>query len=127
MNILKKLLSQLNRSQKGVCCLCDQVFSEKKLFQRDDKSFCKEHFSYYNDHDWIAVYKRVVSPEQPEEAVYIQELKENLRNEGVISYINSEYFLENSTYISVFNFYIPSTQKDLFNTVIQRFPPPTSL
>lgn len=127
MNILKKLLSRLKRSQTGICCLCDQAFSEKKLFEKDEKAFCKEHLDYYKKHNWIEVHKVIVSPNQPEQAIYIQDLKDNLRNEGILSYIKTEYFMENSTYISVFRFYIPSTKKKSFDKVLQRFPPPTSL
>ena len=103
---LKKIFSK--RSNNGVCYLCDEVFSEKKLFEHNENYFCKNHLQLFQSSHWMSVYKVFSSSSDPEKALLIQELKDKLKNINISTYIETSYDEKDGEIFSYFELFCRS-------------------
>lgn len=123
ISILKKLFSRLNRSSKGVCDICDQVFQDKDLTLLNSMALCREHLNYYQSQSWIEGYSLSISPDDPPiKALYLQNIKDLLKQQNIYAYIKTDYVSKEDQIISCSTLYIPSTNKDELTSVLKDSP-----
>lgn len=97
-------------SEKGICHICDEVFEDAELKEINGLFLCSEHFDTYLKSDWIAFRKTVVTADNANDALLLQELKDQLKVEGKPSFILSNYEQSDSGAIQTISIlYVPKT------------------
>jgi len=97
---------------EGVCAICDEVFPDENLDPIEDLFLCKEHFKVYQENKWIQVKTVESSARDPEQSLYIQDLKDELKMKGIPSYIQTHYRHNGSEIVSIFKMFVK--EKDRF-------------
>ncbi len=82
---LRKLL------QKGTCSICDHVFYEFNLKEVNSLFLCPLHFKQFKRSSFVEFSCCESTAQNPNNALFAQELKEKLLSEGFLSYITSSY------------------------------------
>ena len=100
---IKKAL--FHKKEIGICSICDQNFSESNLFEIDELFLCKNDFDFYNSHTWRISETGKSSPSDPEQALYIQNKKDQLKELGIKSFIKVDYEDINNEIITSFFLY----------------------
>ena len=94
-----------HRNEVGICSICDQNFSENKLFEIDDLFLCKNDFKFYKNHSWKISETGKSSPNNPEQALYIQNKKDHFKELGIRSFIKVHYERVDNEIITSFFLY----------------------
>lgn len=95
-------------SEKGICHICDEVFEDSILTEINGLFLCKEHTNTYLNNEWIPFRKTVVTSENANDALLLQDLKDKLKAEGKPSFILSGYEESESGAIqTISTLYIP--------------------
>lgn len=93
--MFKRILKYIYKRQKissiGICSICNKEFQDKDLKIVEDLALCQKDFTTFKERSWV-LYETVFSdPSNPEKALYINDLKEQLASQGIKSYIKSSY------------------------------------
>ena len=104
----------------GVCHMCDGVFKDKVLKLADDYFFCPEHFEIYTNNSWLEIMRVEATNEIPEDALLIQEKKDELKAEGISSFIKTEYAELDGTIKSVFILFVSTENYNRSKGLIQK-------
>jgi len=78
-------------SDKGVCSICDEVFNDSDLIEADDLFLCSRDFKIFKENDWSAFKQTVVSDSNMNDALILQNMKDELRTQGKPAYIRASY------------------------------------
>lgn len=81
----------MSLSEKGVCSICDEVFNDSELTEVDDLFLCTKDLAIYQENEWIPFSKTIVSAENANDALILQNLKDQFKAEGKPAYILSSY------------------------------------
>ncbi len=112
----KKWFSKVSTS--GVCSLCDEVFLDKNLLESSEKFFCKPHYKTFTDSHWMEAHLVTSSSSDPEKALIIQELKDELKKENILTFIETTYDEKDGEIYSHFQMYCRSQD---YNTIMNKF------
>ncbi len=113
IKLLKKLLSHTNRSLYGVCSICDKKYLDSKLTTIEDLSLCPADLIIYQNHKWESIYAVESDPENPENALAVQNIKDELKKISIPSFIQTTYTEANGQVISHFNLLVPQDKIDI--------------
>mgnify|MGYP000215144641 CR=1 FL=1 len=111
ISFLRKLISRLKQSKKGPCELCGKLFHEKNLHEVNSLYVCHKHKNYLKQHQWIRVYLVKCSPQSTKEAIDLQNQRDLLRKNGILSYVKASYEINKKTILTTLELYIPKNQK----------------
>lgn len=102
----------------GVCHMCDEVFPDKKLYPSQNHFFCEHHKDFFENHSWLELTKLKSTNENPDNALLIQSYKDNLKQKGINSIIETTYAEEDQLISSVFSLLVPSTDYNQAKLII---------
>ena len=88
---IKKFLSQFTVSKRGSCFICDQIFKDNELNMHEELSFCDKDFQIFLEEKWITIEQKDSDPNNPENALYLTEVKAALAKHHIPSFIKTEY------------------------------------
>lgn len=118
INCLHKFFSRFKRSNQIVCSICEQVFSENKITEIDDLILCPQDLTLYKRQNWAIIKKGKSNPDNPQDALEIQDLHIKLKNLGIPSFIKFEYEIINDQITTIFLLYIPTNMVKQFKDLI---------
>jgi hypothetical protein len=90
----------------GVCHICDGVFNDNELSSVNEFYLCENDLKIFNHSNWVEFFQTESSPTDPEQALYVQELKDNLKSNSIPSYIITEYKQVNKEIVSIFTLFV---------------------
>jgi len=97
VNIKEILEEQRLQTEKtvGICSICEKTLIESTHYEIDKLHFCKDHFEYYNKHEWVPITNQRTTADTPEAGVYIYNFKKDLwEKEKEPCYIQCEYKID---------------------------------
>lgn len=97
----KKKLSNLS-----YCCICEQVFKENQIFNRQELTFCKEHIVDFDNNEWKIYQSVCASSKNSIDAMKIYDLKQQLSLDGKLCFIKTSYEEIDQEIHSKFDLYI---------------------
>ena len=112
ISLLKKMISLFNRSRTGVCSICNEEFPDTKLHIGHDIPFCQRDFKELQENEWIIVKVVESNPDDPSQALLLTNLKFQLRDLSIPSFITTDYTDKSDTIITIFRLHIKSSDKD---------------
>lgn len=96
-------------SKEGVCHMCDEVFPDKELYPSKNYFFCKEHKTIFEDNSWLEILDLTATNEDPQNALLVQDYKDNLKKLGINSYIETQYDYEQDQISTHFKLLVATT------------------
>ena len=90
--------------------MCDAIFKDKHLYSADDFYFCKKHLEVYSNSSWLDLITVEATNDDPNNALLIQDKKDELKAMGINSFITTSYKDEGGSIKSVFTLMVPTSQ-----------------
>ena len=90
--------------------MCDAVFKEKHLYPSDDFYFCKKHLEAYQENSWLELFTVEATNDEPNNALLIQDKKDELKGVGISSFITTSYKDVGGSIKSIFTLMVPTSQ-----------------
>ena len=80
-----------NLTQKGTCSICDEVFYDFRLREIDSLFLCPKHVKLYKNSQFYEFACCESTADNPNNALFAQELKDSINKSGKLSFIRSNY------------------------------------
>lgn len=103
----------------GVCHICDEIFNDDLLVSRDEFYLCSSDASIYDKTQWVILFQTESSPTDPEQALFVQDLKDKLKSASISSYILTEYKQVSNEVISVFTILVDGEELTKAKSILQ--------
>lgn len=76
---------------QGTCAICENSFCEKCLWEHEKTHFCPEHYRVFMDNKWVELAKIHSTPDTPEAALALYDLKANVWKNKIPTFIVTHY------------------------------------
>ena len=76
---------------QGTCAICENSFCEKCLWEHEKTHFCPEHYRLFMDSKWVELSRVHSTPDTPEAALALYDLKAQAWKNKVPTYIVTHY------------------------------------
>jgi hypothetical protein len=104
----------------GVCHICDNVFSDDLLISKNDFYLCSRDVLVYDNSQWVLFFQTESSPTDPEQALFVQDLKDKLKTASIASYILTEYKQVSNEVISIFTILVGTADLSNAQIILQK-------
>lgn len=99
LTFLKKILFRQKIAAQSICCICNKQFADSEMVTIDTLALCPPDSNLYKNSTWELTKELRSDPTDPDNALHIQELKDQLASQGKPSYIKSDYSQDSEDHI----------------------------
>ena len=85
--------------------MCENVFSDKDIFNEGELTFCEDDLEIFNNNNWIVIKSARSTNERPSDALKIYQLKHELSNSGNKCFIKTSYDYIDTEVVSTFELF----------------------
>lgn len=107
INFIKKFFNSRSISSKGICSICGNLFDDDKLETVETLALCKNDIHLFRSFQWVLILESQSDPENPQAALYTQNIKDLLNKNKIKSYIVVSYNSKDDVIFSNFKLFIP--------------------
>lgn len=76
---------------QGTCAICENCYCEKCLWEHEKTLFCPDHYRLFMDNKWLELIQVQSTPDKPESALALYELKAQAWKNKVPTFIVTHY------------------------------------
>jgi hypothetical protein len=117
--LLRKRNKRQFQSELSTCCICEELFPDSEIIAEEELSFCRHHHNYFKTHEWIILKTATATNDNHQGAMEIYELKHNLHQHDILSFIRTSYDEDNGTIVSKFDLYCPSNKLEVAEKLLK--------
>jgi hypothetical protein len=114
ISLFKKLFFKNDISSKGICSICGKEFKDSELHLHNTLAFCSNDLKEFKSNEWVVVIDTKSDPENPEAALYTQNIKDLLLKKSISSFITVSYESKDDIIFSIFKLSIPQDKLSEF-------------
>jgi len=90
-NIQGLCFNHPEQNAQGTCAICENSFCEKCLWEHEKTLFCPEHYRVFMDSKWVELMQIQSTPDKPESALALYDLKAQAWEKKIPTYIVTHY------------------------------------